>query len=96
MPQVHLIGLVNLLLNNIAPAIQTGMGLIPLSWHEIDSFVRVNDFKLNPFELRVIKNASKAYVSQSTLATDPKCPPPHRMIKRDPIKLAEHIKNVFS
>jgi hypothetical protein len=96
MPQLTLVGLVKLLLESISPALQSGMGLTPLSWQEIKSFVDANEMPLNAFELRVIKNASKAYVNQSQLATNPKCPPPHRIIKRDPMKLAEHIKSVFS
>lgn len=96
MPQVHLVALVRLLLESISPAIQNGMGLTPLSWQEIESFTRVNSFELNAFELKVIKNASKAYVSQSVLATNPKCPPPNRIIKRDQMKLAQHIKDIFS
>jgi hypothetical protein len=96
MPKVTLTGLIKLLFESVSPALNSGNGLVPLSWQEIESFVRVNGFELNSFELRVIKNASKAYVMQSNLSSDPKCPPPHRFIKRDPIKLAEHIKQVFS
>ena len=96
MPKVHLIGLVKLFFERVSPAIENGMGLTPLSWQELESFVKVNNMPLSNFELQVLKNASMAYVNQSHKAKDPKSPPPHRFIKRDPMKLAEHIKSVFS
>jgi hypothetical protein len=42
MPQLTLVGLVKLLLESISPALQSGMGLTPLSWQEIKSFVDAN------------------------------------------------------
>lgn len=96
LPKVTLINLVKLLFDDISPATQTGNGLIPLSWQEIQSFIETTGIELTVFELKVIRSASKAYANQSILSTDPKCPPPHRIIKRDPMKLMQHIKSVFS
>jgi hypothetical protein len=95
MPQVHLVGLVKLFFENISPALQSGTGLIPLSWQEIESYVRVNNIPLNNFELNVIKSASQAYVSQSFAASNPNCPPPYRLIKRDETKFANYIREVL-
>jgi hypothetical protein len=58
-------------------AIQTGMGLAPISWQEIKAFIEVNDLDLMLFEKELLKKMSEAYCAESHRATDPHRPAPY-------------------
>jgi hypothetical protein len=75
--------------------LNTGMGRVPLTWQELESFQKQQGIELSPFELDVIRMASSAFVHQSEAATNPNCPPPLRMVEHDPIKLANQIKSIL-
>jgi hypothetical protein len=79
----------------LGQCLQTGMGLIPLTWQEIESWQRQNGLELKAWEVKALKLASVAHVSQVALSTDPNCPPPNRPIERDPLDLAKKIKSIL-
>lgn len=57
---------------------QTGMGLCPLSWAEIQAFIEVNELDLTLYEKELIKKMSEAYCSEHHAASDPKRPAPYK------------------
>jgi hypothetical protein len=59
-------------------ALQTGWGLCPLTWVEIDAFVRVNDLDLTLWERELLKKMSEAYCAEYSRASDPKRPAPYQ------------------
>lgn len=60
-------------------ATQTGMGLVPLSWQEIESWVACCglDESVTPWELGVVRKMSEAYASEYTQASAPRRPQPY-------------------
>jgi len=53
-----------------------GMGAVPLSWREIAEWQRLTGVPLSPFEAKLLRNLSSAYLSESRKAEDENCPPP--------------------
>jgi hypothetical protein len=93
-PEVRAMYLVNYL-KELGSCLQTGMGLIPLTWQEIESWQRQNGLTLMAWEVKALRLASMAHVSQVSLSADPNCPPPNKPVERDPNKLAKHIKSIL-
>jgi hypothetical protein len=58
--------------------IQTGMGISPLTWVEIESYIRVNELEVLLWEKELLKKMSEAYCAESHKATDPKRPAPYK------------------
>jgi hypothetical protein len=58
------------LFHSAGVATQTGMGLIPLSWQEIEAFVKCTQASVTPWELRVIRKMSEAYCAEYARASD--------------------------
>jgi len=75
--------------------VNTGMGQVPLSWQELESWQKQQGFALNPWELSIIRKASSVYVEQLQLSSKADCPPPSKVIEQDPKKLAQHIKGIL-
>jgi hypothetical protein len=71
------------------------MGLVPLSWQEIESWQRLNNIEFMPWELKVLKAASAAYAHQASISSKADCPPPNKPVEVDQMKLAKHIKNLL-
>jgi hypothetical protein len=59
-------------------AMQTGMGLVPLTWQEIDAWARRCGYNhsLSPFEAETIRKMSEAYAVQYAKASQRICPQP--------------------
>ena len=55
-----------------------GMGSAPLSWREIDAWCARTRVDLPPWEGRLIRRLSIAYLAESRLAESETCPPPWR------------------
>lgn len=58
-----------------------GMSIVPLTWHEIESWLTATELELSVWEKLTIKQMSEAYVAESTKATAkhavaPYVPPP--------------------
>ena len=75
------------------------MGLIPLSWQEIEAFVRCSGLEdtVTPWELQVVKRLSEAYVAEYSKASDPKRKMPYKPdIKTDEIDREAVMKQAIS
>jgi len=83
-------------------AMPTGMGLVPLSWQEIEAWARCSGLEdsITPWELQVVRRLSEAYTSEYSKASDPKRRPPYSKqvsvdeIDRDAIE--KQTRNVLS
>jgi hypothetical protein len=53
-----------------------GMGAVPLSWGEINAWCDRTAVDLEPWEARLIRRLSAAYLAESHKADDENCPPP--------------------
>jgi len=82
-------------LMSIGACTHSGMGQVPLSWQEIESWQNQHGISLKPWELSIIRKASAIYVEQVQLSGKPDCPPPGRVIEQEPEKLANHIKSIL-
>lgn len=54
----------------------TGMGPVPLSWIDIDAWLRTMELSLPVWEKMTIKYLSEVYVNERLSATDPQGLPP--------------------
>lgn len=73
-PAPHLLGhLIEMGLTEAA-----GMGSVPLSWREIAAWQENTCVQLEPWEARLIRNLSKAYLAEGHRAESENCPPPWR------------------
>jgi hypothetical protein len=71
------------------------MGAAPIGWQDLIAWQSQTGIALQPWEARIIRQASREYVSQMAEAMKPECPPPGKVIEKDPLKLAKHIKNIL-
>lgn len=55
-----------------------GMGVGPLSWVSIDAWKRGTGIRIPPWEARLIRQLSEAYLAEGRKAEDETCPPPWR------------------
>ena len=93
-PDVDAYYLVRLLME-IGPCLNSGMGIYPLTWQEIDAWQKQTGVELNAWEAKTIKTASAIYAHQSTISVKPDCEAPNIAIEQDPHKVAKHIKNIL-
>ena len=57
-----------------------GMGTVPLSWREIDAWCSRTRVDLPPWEARLIRKLSSAYLAEGRIAEKESCPPPWRTV----------------
>lgn len=55
-----------------------GMGTGPVSWQAIDAWANRTGIILSPWEARLIRSLSVAYVAEGRVAESETCPPPWR------------------
>jgi len=73
-PAPHLVGfLVEMGMSEAA-----GMGMVPLSWREINAWCDGTRVDLAPWERRLIRKLSTEYLAESRRAESENCPPPWR------------------
>lgn len=60
-------------------AMSTGMGLTPLNWQEIESWINVNNLELSLWEIETIKKMSEAYCAEYSRASDPMRQAPYQI-----------------
>jgi hypothetical protein len=60
----------------IGPGEAAGMGLAPLGWGQIDAWCSRTGIDLPPWQFRLLRRLSAAYVTESRRAEDPNAPPP--------------------
>lgn len=57
---------------------QTGMGLVPLTWAELQAFREETELDLMIWERELIKKMSEAYCGEYARASDPNRPCPYQ------------------
>lgn len=55
-----------------------GMGQSPISWREINEWQRATSIELAPWEAKLIRTLSVAYLAEGRIAESETCPPPWR------------------
>lgn len=91
------------LLHSAGFAAATGMGLVGLSWQEIEAWARCNDFVkiLTPKEYRAVYQLSRAYAGEISTASKKDAKPPYNptvVEKLDDVAreiVEEHVEDVF-
>ena len=58
------------------PAVDGGMGRAPLSWLELSAWQRATAQPLAPWQLRALRQASRAWAAELHAAAKPDAPPP--------------------
>lgn len=56
----------------------TGMGPVPISWREMAEWQRLTGVSLDPWEARLLRQLSVAYIAESRKAESDTCPAPWR------------------
>lgn len=80
--------------------LQSGTGLVPLTWQELQAYTELNDLDLCSWELKIIKRMSEAYCTEYAKASSPNHPAPY--VKHvepeevDQIAKAQRIKQGLS
>lgn len=81
-------------------ATSNGMGIVPLSWQEIDAWIEVTGLPLSTWEKLTLKEMSEAYVNEFTQASEKDRPAPYiRPVEEEQIDrkaVADKLRNVFS
>ena len=57
-----------------------GMGAVPLSWAEIASWRQLTGVPIEPWEARLLRRLSAAYLAESRAAESETSPPPWRIV----------------
>lgn len=73
-------------------ASSTGIGLVCLTWQEIEAFIRVNSLELTLWEIEVLRKMSEAYAYEYSKASDPQRPSPFMREKTEENTEEENIK----
>jgi hypothetical protein len=84
-------------LMEVGVAMSSGMGLMPLSWQEIDSWLRVTELPLTTWEKIVLRELSETYVNEYSQASEKDRPAPyvHRVDEIDRAAVSDKLKSVF-
>jgi hypothetical protein len=77
------------------PTFPGAMGSVGLPYQELESWQRQTGIELQPWEVRLLRQASIEYAQQSQLALKPECPPPGQVVEIDREKVAKHIRGVL-
>jgi hypothetical protein len=72
----------------IGPADATGMGAVPISFQEIESWQHQVGVELAPWEVRMLRSLSREYVGELNAATKPDRPMPWEPGKQQTIQAA--------
>lgn len=70
----------------------TGMGPAPLSWREIQAWQSATNVRLPPWETRLIRALSLAYMGESAKAENENCPSPMRAEITERDREVEEVK----
>jgi hypothetical protein len=63
--------------NSAGQAMNTGMGLCPLTWQEIRAWRQENMVEVTLWEREMLRKMSEAYCAEYSRASDPKRPAPY-------------------
>lgn len=71
MPEIGNAGYLVELLNEVGIVETNGMGMIPISWSEIDSWLSISGRSLSTWEALTIRELSSAYATEFAQASSP-------------------------
>lgn len=88
------------LLESAGTILQTGTGIAPLNWIELESWERkyseeLNCWELSFWEFNTIKDLSYAYCAELGNASDKKRPSPFKAPEIDREDVSRRIRNAF-
>lgn len=72
------------------------MGEIPLSWCEIDAWLRTSQRDVPVWQRMLIKDLSEVYVNEKHVSTDPNHPAPYTPVQIDRAAVDKKIRGLFS
>lgn len=61
--------------------LQTGMGIVPVTWAELKAFIEVKELDLTLWERGMLKKMSDAYCNEYAQASSPSRPAPYKVVK---------------
>lgn len=61
--------------------LQTGMGIVPITWVELKAFIDVKELDLTLWERGMLKKMSEAYCNEYAQASSPMRPAPYKVVK---------------
>lgn len=93
-PELSLPYLADYLLD-VSPTRQGGMGLLPLSWQELQAWSHMTCTELSYWEAQALIEASGQYVSALYQSEKPDCPPFWQATPLPPADVALKVKSVF-
>jgi hypothetical protein len=78
--------------------IQTGMGIVPLDWQELEAWNNVRDVPCTFYELLLIRGLSEAYINEYHAGNDKDRPQPYMPTPTEEQRemIAAKIKNIFA
>ncbi len=82
------------LFSDIGMAINTGNGLTPVTWQEIESFSKGTGVELTAWEARTIRNMSAQYANGVVKYTNVNVEAPFRS-EREKVRIADTMKSAL-
>lgn len=101
MPEIELCPHVADWFEDVGPASNNGMGVVPLSYGEIESWLNVTNLEVTSFEVDAMMMMSRQYCYQSVLSEDEKCEQPYKVeYEQDELaamrqKADEHLRGLW-
>ena len=85
----------------VGPSMSNGMGLCPISYQEISSWLQTTKTECNSWDVNVIRHLSKVFINQYHESIKVDCPPPyHYMVENNMEEIRkgidDKIKSVFA
>jgi hypothetical protein len=81
-------------LMDVGPTSAGAMGSIPLTWLDLDKWQALTGIALHPWQLRLLRELSAEYLTESQTADEHDAPPPWNR-EADRERIAKHIRNVL-
>lgn len=83
-------------LYEVGPVSNLGMGPAPISWPDIDAWMKATGTRISPMDALLLKSLSLDYYAQHNLSKDPSCIPPHRAVPLTKVEVDKKVKSAFS
>lgn len=86
------------LLFEVGPFLSTGMGFIPLTFSELESWQNLTNTELSSWEVTAIQKLSTAYVTEYSEASDKEQPKPYtlKLTYEEQTAVSNKLRNVFA
>lgn len=81
-------------LYEVGPVMPTGMGPVPVTHQELESWQNLTGIELHPWETRFLRALSREYRTQAQTSEKADCPPPYGKNERRML-VAKKINEIF-